>query len=147
PLFSLTLTSPATDTSVVLLDMNLDQTGPGAPKFLRQLTHALPALDPGDPMARGIPAPLDDVGRLTGWSGKFKLGADFKLPFLNDPSTDQFVKIDKPSNDDGFDFLPATATVSVPLGITVNIGPLTFNTEVTIDFNAETFALSVRHTD
>ncbi|HEU5101147.1 MAG TPA: hypothetical protein VFU22_19120 [Roseiflexaceae bacterium] len=147
PLFSLSLTSPAVPTSLVLLDMNLDQTGPGAPKFLRQLTHVLPPLEPANPMGRAIPAPLDDVGRLTGWSGKFKLSDEFKLPFLNDPSTDQFVRIDKPNSPDGFDFIPATATVSVPLGITVNIGPLTFNTEVTIDFNAETFALKVRHTD
>lgn len=138
--------------SLVLLALDLDEFK--LPQFLQQLQEPIAALDYSEPDKLREPTAfrLESL-KEDSWDIDFEVNADgddFTLPFLKqeeddeEDSVSQSIKIDTSRlAEPEVDF--SDQTVSVPVGITVCIGPLEFATEVSISFNWETLALNVDH--
>ncbi|GAB4515279.1 MAG: hypothetical protein OHK0046_18520 [Anaerolineae bacterium] len=152
PLFRLALTTqPTRPVSLLLLQFNLSSFR--LPTFFRQLAEPLPAIDINSPTCEPITfAPVSLNG--DDWLGKFSCNLDaFKLPFLKDDADDasqnvfpQAVRLDTSAlANTALDLDFAAAALSLPVGVIVDFGPLTFATEILVGFNWETFALTVDH--
>lgn len=138
--------------TLMLLDVALGRAE--LPTFLRQLADPLPGLDLGAPAVLCVPTPLGFVS-LGGadWDLELALDVDqlrrFTLPFLcrdkeAESASTQFVQIHTPTfPPDAVDF--AHQRVRFTVGVTLRIGPLSFDTTCDLAFNWETFALSVDH--
>jgi hypothetical protein len=156
PLFQLTLApDPGEAGAVTLVLMEMDVTEVALPKFLRQLQAQLGALDYADAEGLGRPTPWTPVSlRGDQWDATFRINADrvpFDLPFLKqeeekpeDAAFPQLLKVDRPRLDEiqvRFD----EHTVTVPVGITLDLGEMDFSTDVEVGFDWERFALAFSH--
>lgn len=141
------------DVSLVLLSFRLDELK--LPTFFKQLAEPLIALDFSDPEALGQASHLGNFTSLkkTDWrEPTFSLNLDkFDLPFLKQKGGDnsQFIQLRKPNplvikvvSDQTDTYFNA---LELPLDVQIKIGSLEFLTEIGVQFNWETFAISVDH--
>ncbi len=119
------------------------------PTFFQELTDPLARLDLDNDDTLCTLVPLNDVIALRGasWDITFDIDTDaapFKFPFLKsgDGKFGQFLTIEKKA-------VPAVKVddkeVTCPFDVAVEIGDLSFATEIILGFNWETFALIVEH--
>jgi hypothetical protein len=153
--------------SLVLLEFDLNELA--LPKMFRQLKNPLEGLTSPNSDANGSESckpTLLDTQSLSDdtWQGTLKLDLEgFQLPFLNrdgdDPNSNplsQYIELDTTNLtkqaiplfgdcNGSADEEPSGSVISLPLKAIIHIGPLDFQTEFSLDFNWETFALEVDH--
>jgi hypothetical protein len=147
PFLQLTLTAKQR-VSLAVIDLAINEAR--LPRFFRQVDPPLAPLNFYDPTTLCDPTPIT-LRSLSAadWDFQFKINLDnapFKLPFLQVPSgsESQFIEIDRidPSK---IVIDPINQTISVPVGVTVHIGPMQLRSELGLGFNWETFAFRVNH--
>lgn len=136
--------------SLVLIAFDITQLK--LPKFFQQFNEPIPLLDFSKPESLSTPVSFHPA-QLHGdwWDLAFNLNIEegFKFPFLNqdDGALAQWISIEKPDSDVPIKADLEKKILPIPLNVIVKLGDIQLKSKIDVNFNWETFALSISHDD